>query len=244
EGHRISLTRSSFFFSNRLTHRLSKKYGLQSNFLALTADQPAEKIQYGNSFLLPAINRVLEEVVPNYRYTNLPELNAILRQYNVEASRGKEHTLTYRNKGLHYHPLKADGTPAYEYVPARLFPSKPTLENLEKRFAENQSLRNTHRERLATLVGYTLAGSGLSLEGLKQALAKKQVTLFVRPGKEPGAEQLWFIDLQNKTVFEGAKLGKDYSFTSVQKQLISEEAYQKQQETQRQNQHQRYRHSF
>jgi hypothetical protein len=170
-------------------------------------------------------------VVPHYRYTNLEELNAILRLHHVEASRGKEHTITYQKQGLHYHPLKADGQPAREYLPARRFPSRPTLAQLEKRFAENLQLRERHREPLAVAVDYALAGKALSLEGLKQALAKRKVSVVT--GEDKGAgRSIWYVDHQNKTVFEGAALGAAYSHGAMQKRLVSEEAYQQLQESQ------------
>lgn len=243
EGKWIRISKSALLHSQALTERLARKWGLQTGYpeMADNIPQALGKMQHGLGILYPVMNRILEEVIPQYKYTDLPELNAVLRLHQMEASRGKEHTLTYRSKGLHYHPLKADGERAYEYLPARRFPIRPTLANLEKRFAENQSLRASHRESLTALIDYTLAGKGLSLEALKQALAKRKVSLV---GSEDSASgrQIWFVDHHSKAVFEGAALGKDYAFAALQKRLISEEVYQQRQETQQQTQH--YRHSL
>lgn len=241
DGNRISLSRASFFRSYQLATRLTNKYGLQPNYLDLPDTGTAEKIQHGISPLFPSINRILEAVIPVYKYTDLAELNAILRLYNMEADRGKEHTVTYKNQGLHYHPLKADGSRAYEYYPASSFPSKPTLPNLEKRFLENRALRHQHRDRLATAIDYTLAGATLSLDALKQALVKRKISVVTGEDKT-ATPQIWYIDHQNKTVFEGATLGSDYSFGAMQKRLVSAKTWQQQQETLHQS-HQ-HRHSL
>ena len=183
------------------------------------------------------MNRVVEEVIPNYRYTDLSELNAVLGLYAVQASRGKQHSLTYQKKGLHYHPLSADGQPAREYLPARRFPSRPTLASLEQRFVENQGLRERHRDALTVAIDFTLAGKGISLNALSQELAKRGVSLVTDKG---GGERIWFVDHSNKTVFEGAALGSDYSFAGVQRRVLSEQQYHQQQQlSEQQSQHHR-----
>src|SRR6266536_2611641 len=42
----------------------------------------ALKVQYGRSETKRAITNVLDRVLSNYKYTSLPELNAVLKQYN------------------------------------------------------------------------------------------------------------------------------------------------------------------
>ena len=233
EGHRIGVSKYALLRSFSVAEQLTQKYGLESRQkVAATIPQALEQVHKGLQYLYPVMNRIVEEVVPHYRYTSLEELNAVLRLHQVEASRGKSHTITYQKQGLHYHPLKADGQPAREYLPARRFPSRPTLGQLEKRFAENLRLRERHREPLTVLVDYTLAGKTLSLEAMKQALAKRKVSVVM--GEDKGAGQsIWYIDHQSKAVFEGAALGASYSFGAMQKRLVSEETYQTLQESQR-----------
>jgi hypothetical protein len=233
-GKRIGVSLFAMLRSMELSERLAHKHGLITAHVERAEDIPAavQNLKHGLQVLYPVMNRILEEVVPNYRYTNLGELNAILRLHYIEASRGKEHTVTYQRKGLHYHPLKADGQPVKEYLAARRFPSRPTLTNLEKRFEANQVLRARHRESLIVSIDYALAGKALSLEALKQALAKQKVSLVVGAGDE---RRTWWVDHRNKTVFEGEALGKNYSFGAMQGRLVTDEAYQ-QQESQRQTQ--------
>ena len=244
EGKWMHISKYKLYRSQDVTEKLARKYGLAARDVEVkeTIAQALPKLHQGLQALYPAMNRILEDVVPGYRYTNLGELNAILRLHDMEASRGKENTLTYRKQGLHYHALKADGQPTKEYLAARRFPSRPTLHQLEKRFAENLGLRARHRESLATLVDFALAGKSLSLEALKLALGKRGVNVVSREDAAAG-RQIWFIDHQNKTVFEGGALGKDYSFAALQKRLVSEEVYQ-QQQVQQQTQRQGYRHSM
>ncbi|HVU95496.1 MAG TPA: relaxase/mobilization nuclease domain-containing protein [Puia sp.] len=241
DGQVIPVSKYMLRRSYAVTERLAAKYGLPHGEPEY-ADIPEalKHLDQGLQVLYPVINRVLEEVVPQYKYTSLEELNAVLRLHRIEASRGKAHTMTWEKQGLHYHPLGDDGKPVREYLPARRFPSRPTWASLEKRFVENQALRERHRESLTVTIDYTLAGKRLSLEALRSALAKRRVSLVTGAAKE-GGERLWYVDNANKTVFEGAALGENYSFAAMQKRLAPEEADQQQQEVQRQQQQQRNR---
>src|SRR5690606_10582189 len=63
---------------------------------------PVQRVQYGRSETKKAIQNVLDHVIGRYRYTSLPELNAVLKQYNVIAERGSENSRVFINKGLVY----------------------------------------------------------------------------------------------------------------------------------------------
>jgi len=236
DGNVKGISKYALLRSATVTEQLAAKYGLTSReWIAADIPQALKHLDQGLKVLYPVMNRILEEVVPKYRYTDLDELNAVLRLHRIEATRGKEHTMTYQKQGLHYHPLKEDGQPAREYLPARRFPSRPTLASLQKRFVENQALREQHRESLAVLIDYTLAGKSLSLEALRLALGKRKVSLVTGEDKG-GGRRIWYVDDTTKAVFEGAALGENYSFAGMQKRLVPEEVYQQQQPTQRQSQ--------
>ena len=48
-----------------------------------------QKVQYGRSETKRAINNVLDAVLKDYKYTSLPELNAILKQYKCDGRPGQ-----------------------------------------------------------------------------------------------------------------------------------------------------------
>lgn len=59
----------------------------------------AEKVIYGKnaaSGTKRAITNVLDSVLPKYKYTSLPELNAVLRQYNIIADQGSKESRIYK----------------------------------------------------------------------------------------------------------------------------------------------------
>src|SRR5690606_2829200 len=93
----------------------------------------ATKVQYGKSATKRAIQNVLEHVLDKYKYNSLPQLNAILNQYNITADRGHENSRVFQNRGLLYKVLDSQGNPIGVPIKSSLFYNKPTLKNLEKR---------------------------------------------------------------------------------------------------------------
>lgn len=63
------------------------------------------RVQYGKTETKKAIDNVLNFVVNNYKYTSLPELNAVLKLYNIEADKGTGNSRVAKHNGLLYHAL-------------------------------------------------------------------------------------------------------------------------------------------
>jgi len=94
-------------------------------------------VQYGKMETKRAINIVLRTVLDSYKYSSLPELNALLKLYNVSADRGTEDSRMYRNNGLMYRVLDEHGNKVGSPIKASQFFMKPTLKKLEENFKKN-----------------------------------------------------------------------------------------------------------
>jgi Relaxase/Mobilisation nuclease domain len=244
DGTRIPLTLALLEHSRELTHQLEKQFDLdQGDEEATLRAQHTylQKVEYGKTSLYPAIKLVLETIVPAYRYTNLNELNAVLGLFNVKASRGKEQSVTYQKHGLLYYPLLADGREGPAYIKASAFPSKPTLDRLEQRFAENLQVREAHRRRLTSTIDYALAGSTLSFGAFTQEMGRQNVSV-VMPRSSDTFERMWYVDHRTQTVFEGTALGVRYSGAALGERCLPEETYQQKQQLQAQEEAERQSH--
>ncbi|MGQ3087849.1 relaxase/mobilization nuclease domain-containing protein, partial [Flavobacterium sp.] len=92
------------------------------------------RVQYGKTETKNAIENGLNFVVNNYKFTSLPELNAVLKLYNIEADKGNENSRVAKHSGLLYHALNGKGTRVGVPIKASRFHDKPTLKKLEKKF--------------------------------------------------------------------------------------------------------------
>jgi hypothetical protein len=179
-----------------------------------------ERVRYGELPTKRAIQNILTAVIGHYKYSSLPELNAVLSRYNVIADRGKEGSRTFKNNGLLYGIIDEKGQRVGPPIKASAFYNKPTLATLEKQFEENEISKQTHKQifknKLDEAFG-KVAGKGK--DALQIELEKRNIDAVWRTNKDGFAYGITFVDRKSKCVFNGSALGKQYSAKSLQDHL-------------------------
>ena len=133
------------------------------------------KVHYGKSLTKRAITNVLEEVINNYKYASLPELNAVLSLYNVIADRGSKDSKMYERKGLMFSVLDDKGNKIGVPIKASDFYNKPTFKNLEKKFAENETQKQPYARKLQARINWVLMKKEQSFNGFIQSLSMEGI---------------------------------------------------------------------
>jgi Relaxase/Mobilisation nuclease domain len=175
----------------------------------------AQKLQYGRAATKQSISKVLEMVIDQYKYTSLVELNAVLRQYNIVADRGRLGNRMHQNNGLIYQILDEKGRGQSVPIHAGSLESKPTLKNLEKKFLENEQKRQPELKRLRNAIDWTLVKPQKSLKEFVKVLEKERVSAVVLRDKEGRARGFAYIDHQTRSVFDDAGLEQKYQAASI-----------------------------
>jgi hypothetical protein len=176
-----------------------------------------QKVQYGQSETKQAITNVLDAILPAYKYASLPELNAVLRQYNVRADRGSENSRTFQRGGLVYRVLDENGKPVGTPIKASQIYNKPTLKALQVRFEENGVAKQAHKQRVRNTIDLALLKRpGMPLPELIEALQKEKIQVVLRQNADGIIYGMTYVDHQTKCVFNGSDLGKPYSANQVQ----------------------------
>ena len=182
----------------------------------------APKINSGKRATKATISNIIGIVIPQYKYGSLAELNAILRLYNVTADRCGKDSHTYKHDGLLYRVLDEKGNKVGTPIKASLFYLKPTLNNLEKKFVENEKLKPPHSRRLRTAIDYALLkNKTLTLPELIKVLEKESISTGIRQNKEGIIYGITYVDHKTKCVFNGSDLGKPYSAKMIQERCES-----------------------
>ena len=177
----------------------------------------AEKIQYGKSETKRAISNVLNEVLYSYKYASIPELNAVLKQFNVMADRGSENSRIYKTNGLTYRLLDVKGNKVGVPIKASDFYNKPTLKYLNERFVVNEKERQPHKARVKNAVDLLLMKQpSIGFQGLVKVLEKESIQTVLRQNQEGIIYGITYIDHRTKSVFNGSALGKKYSANGLQ----------------------------
>ena len=178
-----------------------------------------QRVKYGLAETKRSIANVLGLVVNQYKFTSLPELNAVLKLYNVVADRGSEESRTYKNRGLCYRLLDEHGNKIGVPVKASSIYFKPTLKFLEEKFVQNESLRIPLQSKLKMAVDWVLSKKPKDITDFVFQLKKENVMAVIRENENGFIYGITFIDLRNKVVFNGSDLGKIYSAKAIRERI-------------------------
>jgi hypothetical protein len=195
-----------------LTYNLVKAedQGKQQNIIG----KPLEQVSYGKSEVKRSITNVVNEVVRAYKFTSIPELNAVLNQYNITADRGSKDSRMYEKNGLVYWVLDENGNKLGVPIKASSIYGKPTLKTLEDRFRLNEMLRKPSKEQLKTKLDKALL-KPMSKSSFQKQLKLEGIHVIFRQNEEGRLYGITFVDHKSKAVFNGSDLGKMYSAASL-----------------------------
>jgi hypothetical protein len=183
-----------------------------------------QKAIYGKSETKRSISNIVRMVTRTYKYTSLPELNAVLRQFNVTADRGTEKSKMFAKKGLLYSLIDERGKRIGIPVKASSIYGKPTLAFLEKQFNLNKVLRQPHKDLVRTTIEKVLLSSSVkSKEQFNNALDKKGIAVLFRTNTEGRTYGITFIDTKVRVVFNGSDLGKPFTAGAILKRLSAKD---------------------
>jgi len=166
--------------------------------------------EYGKAETKRVITNILANTLRAYKFTGIPELNAVLGQYNIQADRGSRDSRMYRCGGLLYWILDRQGNKTGVPIKASDIYGKPTLKALEERFRLNDQLRKPFKAALIKILDGVLAEPHTK-SSFQKALQEKDIRVIFRQNQDGRIYGVTFIDQKNKAVFNGSDLGKSYS---------------------------------
>ena len=178
------------------------------------------KIVYGKMQSKKALANILNGVLEHYKYTSLPELNAVLQQYNVLADRCSENSRVFNGGGLLYRILDDQGKPVGVPIKASDFYNKPTLQFLEKQFVKNEGRRIAFKPRIKNTIDKSFLGKPVTLQVLIKSLEKEGIHVALRKNEEGLIYGITYVDHKTKCVFNGSALGKQYSAKAMQERCL------------------------
>ena len=225
DGKRISLHYLGQNESERTRRAIEIKYGLAkaeqqpTQMPDLKADVVAA--EYGKAETKRTITNVLGFTLRAYKFTSLPELNAVLQPYHIRADRGSKESRMYARNGLVYWITDKQGNQIGVPIKASTIYGKPTLKTLEEKFRLNEQLRKPFRAELIKILDAVLA-KPQTKRSFQKALYEKGIRCVLRQNDEGRLYSVTFIDQKNKVVFNGSGLGKAYSANILSCRLLPE----------------------
>ena len=199
--------------SKEITELLEQKYGLisaqgqkQPELWQLTQVDPAK----GN--LKKQISAVIKPLVNNYKFQTLGEYRALLSLYNIglEEVKGEVRGKPYR--GLVYSALDKDGNKVGTPLKSSLFGKSVGYDGLEKQMVKSgeQIKQQGLRERTRMTVS-GIVNASCSESELLEKLRTENIDLVLRRNDQGRIYGITFIDHNDRCVFNGSRLGKEFS---------------------------------
>ena len=175
------------------------------------------RVQYGKAESKKAINSILSKVLFDYKYSSLPELNAVLNLYNVHADRGSEESRVFKNNGLLYKILDENSKPIGVPIKASEFYSRPTLKFLEEKFRVNETKKEYCKSHVKNALRHALSDERMtSVERLSERLKDEAIHTILRKSSEGKLYGITFIDFKTQSVVNGSSQGKEFSAKGIQ----------------------------
>jgi hypothetical protein len=230
DGNRISIHNIGKTLSETARRELEIEYKLvkadgrkKSEVLAITPADP-EKVFYGKTPTKRAINNVVAAIMRSYKFTSLAEYNAVLKQFNVIADRGKEDTVMFEKRGLVYAITDERGKRVGIPFKASVLSGKPTLNVVEKKFEQNKERRKPYKEPLKEAIDKVFQKyAAISKATLIAELVRQNINVAFRQNEQGYTYGITYIDHRHKTVFNGSDLGKAYSAKAITERLGTED---------------------
>jgi hypothetical protein len=214
DGKRISIHNLGKNQSEQARKETEEKYGLvkAGSKPTQSIDKQLNKAVYGKSETKRTIDNIVGEVMKRYNFSSLTEFNAVLRQYNVMADRGKEGMIMFGKNGLLYRILDSKGNKVGIPIKASALYCKPTMKNLERQFKLGAALKGLQKERLIKIIDSFFHATGrhtrVNFCGYMNLYG---INAMFRENKDRRVYGLTFIDNGKGAVFNGSDLGKEYS---------------------------------
>jgi hypothetical protein len=226
-GKRIDLHHLAIKKSEPARKEIEKVFGLvraegRKNKEAFSLDPiPTSKVRYGKIASMKAISNVLNRVLNAYKYSNLHELNAVLKQYNVMADPGKEDSKMFTSKGLLYRILDEKGNTTGVPIKASNFYLQPTLNFLEKKFQSNTIRQSSDITSLKLSIEKVLLKTNhLSLSDFTIQLEKAGINTILTRNRQGILQNITYIDHKTHNVFNENALREKYSLKSIEEYCL------------------------
>jgi hypothetical protein len=192
---------------------LEQQYGL------IPADQkqrqeglPLKPVRYEAGDVKHQISNVVRSIVGDYHFQSLKEYRALLTLYNIgiEEVRGEIRNKAY--KGLIYSALNEKGEKVGNPFKSSLIGKSAGIEALEKRFEKSAEIikQKGLKERSKQVIAEAKRITSNRTD-FEKALEKQGVSAIFRTNDEGRIYGATFVDHEQKAVFNGSRLGKDFS---------------------------------
>ncbi len=237
EGKKID-SDNNFYRSKSITRELEQKYGIHTAERKTKGERQAftfDKVDAAKGNVKIQVGNVIKPLAATYKFQSFGEYRTLLAQYNicVEESKGVRYGRAY--EGLIYYATNDKGEKISN-------PFKSSMYGRAVGYSAIQEKCNKHKQTIkdkrlgresAMRINNTTNGI-TDREGYIKALKDKNIDVVFRESEQGRIYGTTFIDHNNHCVFNGSRLGKEFSANAINDRFESESQGQQQESSRQQ----------
>lgn len=211
-GKKISNS-NDFYKSKKITRALEKEYNLFPAEKQKQSDNlPLKRVNYKAGDVKKQVSNVAKTVIKSYRFQSLNEYRAILSIYGITVEEVKGEIRGKAYNGLVYSALNKKGEKVGNPFKASLIGKAVGYDAQQKRIAfSKQSMKDKAIYNRSRNIISPLLANEPNRKAFEKELAKNGISVIFRENDEGRIYGVTFIDHQEKMVFNGSRLGKEFS---------------------------------
>lgn len=199
--------------SKEITRELEKKYDLT----------PAEKKTLSENILLKIVNpkdgnikkqvsNVVKSLANDYRFQSFNEFRALLSLYGITAEEVKGEIRGKAYRGIVYSVIDKKGRKVSNPFKASLISRNVGFDALQGKMDKSKSeMKDKSVYNRTRSVVSSAINKNPNRKDFEKELIKKGISVIFRENDDKRIYGVTFIDHQEKTVFNGSKMGKEFS---------------------------------
>ncbi|HIT89101.1 MAG TPA: relaxase/mobilization nuclease domain-containing protein [Candidatus Merdenecus merdavium] len=199
--------------SEKARKELEEKYKLipagkqnQSN------DLPMKPINLKDGNIKKQVSNITDTLIRDYHFQSINEYRALLNIYGVTVEEVKGEVRDKAYHGLVYSALNKKGEKTANPIKASLISRNVGSKALEKKFiSSKEALKDKKSYNRTKQILSTLLKENPSRKAFVKELAKNGISVLFRENEDHRIYGVTFIDHREKVVFNGSRMGKEFS---------------------------------
>mgnify|MGYP000423243911 CR=1 FL=1 len=207
--------------SMKACRELERKFGLKQveDKRREMLEPYLKKADYQNGDVKQQVSNILKSVFSTYRFQSFGEYSALLSCFNIEAKqvRGEFEGTPYN--GIVYTMTDNTGKPVCTPIKSSLIGKRFGYEGLEKRIGYNtREYKNKKRQpKIRNEIALAMHGCRGNREDFIRLLNGRGIDVVFRENGEGRIYGATFIDHRNREVYNGSRLGKEFSANAFER---------------------------
>ena len=183
-----------------------------------------KKADYTRGDVKQQVSNILKSVFTSYRFQSFGEYSAMLSCFNIEAKQVKGEFDGKPYSGIIYTMTDDNGKPVCTPIKSSLIGKRFGFEGVEKRIAYNAQEFRAKRwqPKIRNDVALAMHGSRGNREEFVRLLGSKGIDVVFRENDAGRIYGVTFIDHHNREVYNGSRLGKEFSANNFERLFNSQ----------------------